>query len=336
MKLVTVPACPINGQSGEPARTHVVDAFFGSPGEWSYFRDRQTGHLWLNPRPADSEIGGLYQQYYTHGVSVDAAPSTWKQAMTYILNRRLGYPPSHGAGLKTRLLSFVPTVGDAAEMEVLRIPASESGRLLDVGCGDGGFMARMAQFGWSVAGVEPDEKAVGVIRDRFGFDARSSLEDSSDWHGCFDVITMNHVIEHVPDPIAMLRQCLPLLKPTGRLIATTPNAASLGSRLFGRHWRGLEAPRHLNVFSAASLYEAAAAAGLRVNTLSFATRLARGIFFTSYWASKGRERIELETPSGRLPKVAGYGFQLAEAALATLRPDLAEEIVCVASPNLEA
>lgn len=330
MNPVAVDQCPVKERPGTPRLTGVEDHFFGTRGSWSYWREPETGHLWLNPRPADADIPALYTEYYTHGAAATDARSTWEQAMAWARYRRLGYSRPAGTATRAKLLSYVPTVADAAEMSVLRLPASKSGRLLDFGCGDGRFMAQMARLGWTVAGVEPDSQAVRALKEQFGFDARSSLDDSPDWHGQFDVVTLNHVIEHVPDPLCTLRQCAALLAPAGTLIITTPNADSLGARLFGRFWRGLEPPRHLNVFTGASLRAVAADADLRVSGLTTATRLARGLFYSSVWASRGRHRIELEPPGGAPIKVAGYAFQLLEGALCVINPSLGEELLCVA------
>lgn len=79
----------------------------------------------------------------------------------------------------------------------------------------------------------------------------------------FDVITLNHVIEHVSDPIELLRSCYRLLKLGGQLWLQTPNIDSLGSRRYGRHWRGLEPPRHLVLFDPVSLRSALHQAGFQ-------------------------------------------------------------------------
>lgn len=77
----------------------------------------------------------------------------------------------------------------------------------------------------------------------------------------YDVITLSHVIEHVGDPNDALLRLQGALKPGGRLWLETPNLGSLGYRLFGRNWRGLEPPRHLVLFNPRSLRESLARAG---------------------------------------------------------------------------
>jgi 2-polyprenyl-3-methyl-5-hydroxy-6-metoxy-1,4-benzoquinol methylase len=69
----------------------------------------------------------------------------------------------------------------------------------------------------------------------------------------FDAVTMNHVIEHVSDPVALLAEVKRILKPDGRLVSITPNIQSLAHSLFGECWRGLEIPRHLQIFSLPAL-----------------------------------------------------------------------------------
>lgn len=64
----------------------------------------------------------------------------------------------------------------------------------------------------------------------------------------FDVIVMNHVIEHVYDPVATLVECRRLLAPEGKIIIITPNLKSYGHEIYGEDWRALEPPRHLHLF----------------------------------------------------------------------------------------
>ena len=82
--------------------------------------------------------------------------------------------------------------------------------------------------------------------------------------GSFDLVTAFHVLEHVPDPVAMLRRMLAWLAPGGLAVVEVPNAGGAGARLFGRAWSGLDLPRHLWHFSPATLGVAVERAGGRV------------------------------------------------------------------------
>jgi SAM-dependent methyltransferase len=120
--------------------------------------------------------------------------------------------------------------------------------VLDVGAGNGAYLIRVRAAGWEVAGVEPDPVALAIAR-RAGLDVRrGGIECFADEPETFDFITMNHVIEHVHDPRAVLTQAMALLKPKGCLYLETPNIHAYGHRRFGPNWRGLEPPRHLVLF----------------------------------------------------------------------------------------
>lgn len=331
MRFQPVNCCPVNGGQGELAYSNIGDWFFGTDGLWSFYRDAKTGHLWLHPRPHDEEIRGLYSNYYTHSAEEDIATSTWDQAVALVLHRSLGYPAIPSAGLATRILSRLPSVKAASVMEVCKLPSSAKGRLLDFGCGSGRFMHRMNVAGWEVVGVEPDQKAAEALRVKYGYEVRISLDESAGWEGYFDVVVANHVIEHIADPVWVLHQLSRLLVPGGQLLLTTPNAIGLGLRLFGCYWRGLEAPRHLNIFTPQSIEVALRMAGLVPIVITTESRLARGIFFTSALAAFGQVLIERDQRgSRRLLKFAGYLFQVIEDILMRINRTLGEEIFCCA------
>lgn len=70
-----------------------------------------------------------------------------------------------------------------------------------------------------------------------------------DTPGEFDVVILSHVIEHLHDPVALLKMCHLLLEKNGLLVLLTPNVASYGHRKFGAGWCGLESPRHIHLFT---------------------------------------------------------------------------------------
>lgn len=122
-----------------------------------------------------------------------------------------------------------------------------TGRLLDVGCGSGGF-ARMAhQAGFDVVGVEPFSLGHPVQEPGLKL-IRATFEDCAPTLGQFDVITMWHVLEHLSDPLSVLRPLLDHLKPGGRLVVSVPNFKSWQGRLFRGGWFHLDPPRHVTHF----------------------------------------------------------------------------------------
>jgi ubiquinone/menaquinone biosynthesis C-methylase UbiE len=103
----------------------------------------------------------------------------------------------------------------------------EPGRLLDIGCGDGEFSCRIKKRGWTVDGLDFDTVAARLAEERHGLKVNiCSVEEMAYPDDSFDAVTMNHVIEHLVDPLAVLRNVHRVLKPGGSFIVVTPNAKS--------------------------------------------------------------------------------------------------------------
>jgi len=125
--------------------------------------------------------------------------------------------------------------------------------LLDAGCGNGEFLLRMARGGWRVKGLEPDPVAADVARSAGLSVLEHPLEGAELGTDQFDAITMNHVIEHLHDPVAALTNIRRALAPDGLLWIATPNLQSRGHRRFASSWVHLDPPRHLILFDGDAL-----------------------------------------------------------------------------------
>jgi SAM-dependent methyltransferase len=251
--------CPYCGRAErEPAFQGVRDGVFGSEGAWDYWACA-CGILYLDPRPAPDAIGEAYAEYYTHRSS---GPNlAWREAGFRGAVRRGYLSGRYGYGFKDASLLGALTWplrrGAVRNLDFmirhLPAPGMEGSRILDVGCGNGDFLAVAEDLGHSAMGLDPDPKAVELARS-LGFDARcggmpgSGLDAES-----FDHVFMSHVLEHLHDPVGALREALSLLAPGGRLWLSLPNIGALGLRRYGRHWRGLEPPRHLTLPGAGRL-----------------------------------------------------------------------------------
>jgi SAM-dependent methyltransferase len=186
-------------------------------------------------------------------------------------------------------------------LDVMGLHASSRGRLLDVGCGNGAFLAKMRDLGWEVVGVEPDPKAARVAREDFGVAVfQGRLEEAGLSDGSLDTITMHHVIEHISDPVDVLRECYRIVKPSGILVIVTPNLNALGRHLMGISWRGWEVPRHFTLFTPGALRACVEEAGFHVRTLRTVIRSARWIWAASRLMGKFNKIPE----RGWFPEVA--------------------------------
>lgn len=140
------------------------------------------------------------------------------------------------------------------------------GRLLDVGCALGFFMAAARSRGWDVEGCDISGHAVSFARKELGLPARQgTLAEGGYASESFDAVTMWDVIEHVADPVTELRLAASLLAPGGVLAMTTPDAGSLPARLMRSRWMGYKlAEEHLYYFDRRTIVEALGAAGFEV------------------------------------------------------------------------
>lgn len=246
------------------------DWFFGAiSGSFDFSRCADCGSLVLRNRPVKSDIGKAYEGYYTRAES-DAAANGQAYAGFMVRLRdkvkkgysRYRYSPD--ARLLDQLaatpLALLPRQRLAVDCWYRFLPAQPS-RVLDYGCGNGAFMARAAALGHDVVGVDLDETALSQARQR-GLKVRHVTEVSGKgFDAQFDMITANHVIEHVPDPVDLLIRLHRWLKPGGKIYLECPNADAAGLRRFAQFWRGLEAPRHFSLPSRTALTRALVEAG---------------------------------------------------------------------------
>jgi SAM-dependent methyltransferase len=256
--LETVDACPVCGSAGYRVMYEGLrDRLFGAPGTWTLMRCPDCLSAHLNPRPTVEAMELAYRSYYTHVAPTPPPSAGWVRrglANDY-MRARWGYdgPRAITGG---RLIAHVARSRAAlVDREIRHLPAVPGGRLLDVGCGSGVFMAQMAALGWQTEGIDPDPAAVAHAREAGLRVTQGTLVDlaAEEHSGTFDAVTLSHVIEHLHDPADDLRRINRLLRPGGRLWIGTPNLESLGFRRYGRDWRGLEPPRHTVLFTRASL-----------------------------------------------------------------------------------
>ncbi|CAM3317647.1 Demethylmenaquinone methyltransferase [Flavobacterium longum] len=120
------------------------------------------------------------------------------------------------------------------------------GALLDLGAGTGDFLNAAKAEGWQVTGVEPSEKAreIAAGKNLTLYPDTANLPDHS-----FDVITMWHVLEHVPDVNSQIITLKRLLKPGGTIVVAVPNYKSYDANYYGEYWAAYDVPRHLWHFS---------------------------------------------------------------------------------------
>lgn len=123
---------------------------------------------------------------------------------------------------------------------------SEKGSLLDIGAGTGDFLVVAKKEGWQTTGIEPNIKAkkIAINKGVFFADTLSDLDTHS-----FDVITMWHVLEHVPNLDEYILELKRIVKPSGTILIAVPNFKSFDANYYGRFWAAYDVPRHIWHFS---------------------------------------------------------------------------------------
>jgi SAM-dependent methyltransferase len=206
--------------------------------EWTVLRCAECTHGFMSPQPAWEELAPYYgADYEAYGAAHGASEDDERSARRARIEGHLRHIP---------------------------LPAGK--RLLDVGCGGGRFLRVARLLGATVEGVEPGAWGAEQVK-RSGIEVfHGTLEQYCEAgnRGPFDVITMNHVLEHVPDPVRTLSLLRRLLAPAGYAWVAVPNAAYPLARKLRGSWHSTDLPYHLMQFSPASVSRAGRAAGLHV------------------------------------------------------------------------
>lgn len=223
--------CPLCGSRTARVLCDRPDHEYGHPARLEYHRCTAADCRFVFAAPIPVEaIPSFYSSYSTH-----VAPDARK--------------PS---GLAARLASFLlpPAIArDRARYDGAWIPADASLRILDFGCGNGRLLKHLSGRGFRhVEGFDADPKARAAARSQ-GFEVHHDLQELESSGRRFDVIVLNHVVEHLDQPIEVLQRLIGLLSDRGVLYLRTPNTGSLLCRAMGQSWRGYETPRHLHLFN---------------------------------------------------------------------------------------
>lgn len=224
------------------------DRLFSAPGTWSLRQcpQQSCGALWLDPEPSEEDMGLLYASYYTHG-----AQSSQRSRVRHAFRV-----------LTAGLLKSTPIIRERKKLQHLFVDELKPGELLEVGCGAGGRLTLFASMGWHVMGQDVDAAAAAEAVRHSGAEVHvGPMVRLVELGRRFNVIVINHVIEHVLQPVEFLGTCLQLLRPGGEVICVTPNARSWGHRAYGVNWMSLDPPRHVTIFTIAALHAAARTAG---------------------------------------------------------------------------
>lgn len=321
-------SCMVCGAKGTLLYSQIKDQLFSAPGKWNLNTCPECSLVWLNPYPLPEEVGKLYDLYYTHQNIKKSFFSVFVDLLKLDVYRSVGYKFNNN----TRIFigRFIPYFKEYVGLSILNVKSKWGSRLLDVGSGNGEYLDKMRSFGWEVEGVETDPKAADFACKKYNLKIHiGNLSDCKIPSESFDVITMNHVIEHVYDPEKLLLECKRILKPGGRLVILTPNTESLGNKVFKKNWRGLEVPRHMVIFSVSNLGLLVSKSGFKIEALTSTARIARYLYSSSVHIKQGKQGIGGGGNRGYWLAFKSYGFQTIEELIRIFNRKVGEEIIFV-------
>lgn len=188
--------------------------------------DQELDMLITTPQPSLENLGKYYESvdYISH---TDSKRSLFEKAYHFV----------KGIALKNKL-------------NLINSLQPEKGSILDIGAGTGDFLSVAKNNGWKTVGVEPSEKAKAIAKKKgVSFVEQTSKLDNQS----FDVISMWHVLEHVPNLENQIKELKRLLKPNGTLIIAVPNFKSFDAKHYGKFWAAYDVPIHFWHFSKSAI-----------------------------------------------------------------------------------
>lgn len=206
-----------------------VKDFSVSGEEFVLKKNAKYGFLETHPKPSDELLPNYYnsEDYISH---TDSKRNIFENIYHLIRNY----------ALKSKLNLINTIVVDGKT-------------LLDIGCGTGDFLKKAKVNGWAVYGIEPNNNARTIANAKADNRVAKTIRLSSFESNYFDIITLWHVFEHLPDLNDQIKMIKKFLKSNGTLIVAVPNYKSFDARYYDKYWAAYDVPRHLWHFSKNSI-----------------------------------------------------------------------------------
>ncbi|WP_374401030.1 methyltransferase domain-containing protein [Flavobacterium sp.] len=202
---------------------------------------------------------------------------------------------SHTDGKRTlfeKMYHFIKRKAIRDKVKLINSYQPLKGKILDIGAGTGDFLLECKNQNWDILGIEPNDKAKGIALGKgvkFG-DTIEKLESNS-----FDVITMWHVLEHVPDVEHQVAELKRLLKPSGTIIIAVPNFKSYDANHYKEFWAAYDVPRHLWHFSKTAIEKLFDKQNMNLEDI-------KPMWFDSFYVSLLSEKYK----SGKMNFISGF------------------------------
>ncbi len=240
----TLRDCPLCGSNNFNIYGRFKD-YLISKEEFSVVKCPECGFLFTNPRPEIEFLGDYYQsdEYISHTDSRESVfDHIYHWVRKFMIKRKLSFIDSH---LKNNVKRRI---------------------LMDYGCGTGEFLMQARKSGYEVYGIEPNmdarDRAIskGIIVEKgLGIRQNNNID--------FQVITLWHVLEHIPEPKKIIHELAEILEKDGLIVVAVPEYLSYDSKYYKEQWVAWDVPRHLNHFNKDTLCNIFYAYGFRLEKI---------------------------------------------------------------------
>lgn len=340
-----LPHCYLCSSPTSILYSHLTDRLANAEGSWSFIEctSKSCGLISSFPLPQEDEINSLYEGYSVNQSGRMYGKGTrWSRFLNGIADtvETRCYGCSHGAvsgladktGRKVgRLVTPFPYLYRLFGERIMWVNRRKGDtRILDIGCGSGTLLNRLRSLGWTTLGVEPDPVAAEKGR-QLGLEIETGTIETIDWgNRTFDAITLQHVVEHMLDPVSTMSQIRKLLNPNGLVYIAIPNPNSLGAKWLGPDWLGWDVPRHLHMFPGAALSKLLDQSGMQILSIRTSGRVATWLWKISQ-TSKTSNRTERKSLTS-IEKTCGKLAWITEEITSPFTM-WGEEIIAVAGPK---
>ena len=263
-------SCPIGCAPNDILVLKGHDRIHGIPGEFNICRCQNCGLERTNPRPTQETVGIYYPVNYApfHSSDVDSSKKSDSWLRRFLC----------------RLLRL-------NSRELPPIPPS---RMLEIGCSSGDYMESVRKRGWQVDGIEFSHDAANRARRR-GFDVQvSSIEEADSPDQKYDVIAAWMVLEHLHEPLLVLRKLREWISAGGYLVAVVPDTGSISRRIFTEFSYDLQLPTHLFHYTPKTLTILLEESGWSVERVYFQRNCITFLRSCELWAEEREHKVILK------------------------------------------